>query len=238
MLNEIFINLIDFLSSISNWLLTFSDTSWAFIVLPITVMLESIFSPIPPDPLIIVMSITNPELSFLFSLIATLFSVLGGLLGYLIGSFFLELSKNIIEVYGYEDTVQDLKNRMSTTEGNLVWLATLFLAGFTPLPFKVFTITSGIIGFNIFAFFIICLISRGLRFFLVAYLSAKLGYAFKFFFEKKGALWSVIIGAGLVLIFVIIYFSLSISILLTNNDVAGSCPIAMNAPSTLISDSF
>tara|TARA_Y100000590_G_C15280332_1_gene848523 strand:- start:104 stop:700 length:597 start_codon:yes stop_codon:yes gene_type:complete len=176
--------------------------------LAIVSFIESSFFPIPPDVMIVPMVIAKKNNYLKIFIIATLFSVLGGLLGYLIGSFFLELSKNIIEVYGYEDTVQNLKNRMSTTEGNLVWLATLFLAGFTPLPFKVFTITSGIIGFNIFAFFIICLISRGLRFFLVAYLSAKLGYAFKFFFEKKGALWSVIIGAGLVLIFVIIYFVL------------------------------
>ena len=176
--------------------------------LAIVSFIESSFFPIPPDVMIVPMVIAKKNNYLKIFIIATLFSVLGGLLGYLLGSFFLELSKNIIEVYGYEDTVQDLKNRMSTTEGNLVWLATLFLAGFTPLPFKVFTITSGIIGFNIFAFFIICLISRGLRFFLVAYLSAKLDYAFKFFFEKKGALWSIIIGAALVLIFVIIYFVL------------------------------
>ena len=91
-------------------------------------------------------------------------------------------------------------------EGILVWLGILFLAGFTPLPFKVFTITSGIIGFNIFIFLIICLIGRGLRFFLVSFFTAKLGQNFGNFLEKKGALWFTVIGVVLVIIGIIIYF--------------------------------
>ena len=81
----------------------------------------------------------------------------------------------VVEFYGYEEKVLDLQNKMSSKGGVFFWLGTLFLAGFTPLPFKVFTITSGIINFNIFIFFFICLISRGLRFFIVAFLSAKFG---------------------------------------------------------------
>ena len=139
-------------------------------------------------------------------IIATLFSALGGLFGYFIGSFFLDLSMNIIELYGYEQKVNDLKNTISNTGGILVWLGVLFLAGFTPLPFKVFTITSGIIGFNIFIFLIICLIGRGLRFFLVSFFTAKLGQNFGNFLEKKGTLWFTVIGVVLVIIGIIIYF--------------------------------
>ena len=87
-----------------------------------------------------------------------------------------------------------------------MWLATLFLAGFTPLPFKVFTITSGMIGFNIFVFFLICLISRGLRFFLVSYLSFKFGEAFSKFMETESAKWSTILGILVVAIFSLVYF--------------------------------
>tara|TARA_Y100000590_G_scaffold124279_1_gene142181 strand:+ start:98 stop:577 length:480 start_codon:yes stop_codon:yes gene_type:complete len=139
-------------------------------------------------------------------LIATIFSVLGGLFGYLIGSTFLELSINVIEFYGYEGKVLDLQNKMSSKSGIVFWLGTLFLAGFTPLPFKVFTITSGIISFNIVIFIFICLISRGLRFFIVAFLSAKFGEAIGPFIEKKGAKWFTIIGVVLVVIAMIIYF--------------------------------
>ena len=167
---------------------------------------ESSFFPIPPDVMIVPMVIAQKNEFKKIFIIATLFSVLGGLFGYFIGSFFLDLSMNIIELYGYEQKVNDLKNTMSNTGGILVWLGVLFLAGFTPLPFKVFTITSGIIGFNIFIFLIICLMGRGLRFFLVSFFTAKFGLNFVNSLEKKGALWFTIIGVVLVIIGIIIYF--------------------------------
>ena len=92
-----------------------------------------------------------------------------------------------MELYGYQEQVLQLKNQLiSGGSAFSLWIGTLFLAGFTPLPFKIFTITSGIINFNIFIFFIICIISRGLRFFIVAYFSVKLGKPFVSFLEKKG----------------------------------------------------
>ena len=81
----------------------------------------------------------------------------------------------------------------------------LFLAGFTPLPYKVFTISSGLIGFNIFIFIIISFISRGLRFYLVSYLSYKFGDIFTNFMEKHGSKWFTIVGILIVLIVTIIY---------------------------------
>jgi membrane protein YqaA with SNARE-associated domain len=141
-------------------------------------------------------------------IIATLFSTLGGLFGYFIGSFFLDLSMSIIEFYGYEQNVNDFKNNMSNTGGILVWLSILFLAGFTPLPYKVFTIASGLIGFNILIFIVISLISRGLRFFIVSYLSYKFGNLFTEFMEKHGSKWFTIIGILIVIIGVIIYLIL------------------------------
>ena len=168
--------------------------------------IESSFFPIPPDVMIIPMVVAKKNDYLKIFLIATIFSVLGGLFGYFIGSTFLELSMTVVEFYGYEEKVLDLQNKMSSKSGIIFWLGTLFLAGFTPLPFKVFTITSGIINFNIIIFFFICLISRGLRFFIVAFLSAKFGKAFGPFIEKKGAKWFSIIGIILVVIAMIIYF--------------------------------
>ena len=118
--------------------------------------------------------------------IATLFSTLGGVLGYFIGSSFIDIGMKVVEFYGYENKVINLKINLTEGTGLYIWFATLFLAGFTPLPFKVFTITSGMIGFNLFIFFLICLISRGLRFFIVSYLSFKFGDTFNKFMEEKG----------------------------------------------------
>ena len=167
---------------------------------------ESSFFPIPPDVMIVPMVIAKKNDYLKIFLIATIFSALGGLFGYFIGSTFFELGMTVIEFYGYEEKVLDLQNKMSSKSGIIFWLGTLFLAGFTPLPFKVFTITSGIISFNIIIFFFICLISRGLRFYIVAFLSAKLGKTFGFFVEKKGEKWFSIMGIILVVIATIIYF--------------------------------
>ena len=174
--------------------------------LAIISFIESSFFPIPPDVMIIPMVVAKKNDYLKIFLIATIFSVLGGLFGYFIGSTFLELSMTVVEFYGYEEKVLDLQNKMSSKSGIIFWLGTLFLAGFTPLPFKVFTITSGIINFNIIIFIFICLVSRGLRFFTVAFLSAKFGKAFGPFIEKKGAKWFSIIGIILVVIAMIIYF--------------------------------
>ena len=89
----------------------------------------------------------------------------------------------------------------------VIWLGTLFLAGFTPLPYKVFTITSGLIAFDIIAFIIISFISRGLRFFLVSILTAKFGEKFVKLIEQKGAVWSSIIGIIIVCFLAIFYFA-------------------------------
>tara|TARA_B100001173_G_scaffold265543_1_gene240609 strand:- start:271 stop:738 length:468 start_codon:yes stop_codon:yes gene_type:complete len=139
-------------------------------------------------------------------LIATISSAVGGLFGYFIGSVFLDLAMSVIEFYGYEEKVINLKNNLSSGDNFIIFLGTLFLAGFTPLPFKVFTITSGIIGFNILIFFIVCLISRGLRFFVLSYLSYKFGSTFDKFIKKNGAKWFSIAGLIIVLIAITIYF--------------------------------
>ena len=111
----------------------------------------------------------------------------------------------VVNFYGYEDKVLSLKDNLTKGTGFYIWLATLFLAGFTPLPFKVFTITSGMIGFNLFVFLIICIFSRGLRFFIVSYLSFKFGDTFNMFMKTKAAIWFLVLGILIVVIFGVIY---------------------------------
>ena len=170
--------------------------------------IESSFFPIPPDAMIIPMVIAKKKEYLKIFLIASIFSVLGGIFGYLIGYLFLDLAMYLIEFYGYQDKVENLKLSMSQGSGFLAWLSILFLAGFTPLPYKAFTISSGLIAFNLPVFIIVSLISRGLRFFIVAYLSYKFGELFTEYMEKHGSKWFTIIGIIIVIIFVIIYLFL------------------------------
>ena len=169
---------------------------------------ESSFFPIPPDIMIVPMVIAKKNDYLKIFLIATFSSAVGGLLGYFIGFVFLDLAMNVIEFYGYEEKVINLKDNLSSGNNFIYFLGTLFLAGFTPLPFKVFTITSGMIGFNIFIFFIVCLVSRALRFFVVSYLSFKFGDTFSEFMEKDAAKWFSIVGLVIVAIAITIYFTI------------------------------
>ena len=169
---------------------------------------ESSFFPIPPDIMIVPMVIAKKNDYLKIFLIATFSSAVGGLLGYFIGFVFLDLAMNVIEFYGYEEKVINLKDNLSSGNNFIYFLGTLFLAGFTPLPFKVFTITSGIIGFNIFIFFAVCLVSRALRFFVVSYLSFKFGDTFSKFMEKDAAKWFSIVGLVIVAIAITIYFTI------------------------------
>ena len=167
--------------------------------------IESSFFPIPPDVMVIPMVISKKNDFIKIFLISTIFSVLGGILGYFIGAFFFDISMQIMSFYGYEDKLTDFKSNLINSEGFYAWLGILFLAGFTPLPYKVFTIASGLISFNILIFIFISLISRGLRFFIVSYLSFKFGDLFTEFMNKHGSKWFTIIGILIVIVGIIVY---------------------------------
>mgnify|MGYP001443344791 FL=1 len=173
--------------------------------LAVVSFIESSFFPIPPDVMVIPMVISKKNDFIKIFLIATIFSVSGGILGYFIGAFFFDIGIQIMSFYGYEDKLTDLKNSLINNEGFYAWLGILFLAGFTPLPYKVFTIASGLIGFNIIIFILISLISRGLRFFIVSYLSYKFGNLFTNFMNEHGSKWFTIAGLLVVIIGVIFY---------------------------------
>ena len=170
--------------------------------------IESSFFPIPPDVMIIPMVIAKRKDFIKIFLIASIFSILGGVLGYLIGYLFFDLAMYVIEFYNYEDKVKDLKSNMSEGSGFLAWLSILFLAGFTPLPYKAFTIASGLIAFNLPIFIIVSLISRSLRFFIVAFLSYKYGELFTEYMNNHGSKWFTVIGILLVIVFVFVYLVL------------------------------
>ena len=176
--------------------------------LAIVSVVESSFFPIPPDVMIVPMVISKKNDFLKIFFIATIFSVMGGILGYFIGAFFFEFGSNIMNFYGYEDKLANIKENLISSDGFYAWLGILFLAGFTPLPYKVFTIASGLIGFNLLIFIFISLISRGLRFFIVSYLSYKFGDLFNRFMDKHGSKWFTVVGMLIVIIGILIYLNL------------------------------
>ena len=173
--------------------------------LAIVSFIESSIFPIPPDVMIAPMVISRKKDFLKIFIIATVFSVLGGIFGYLIGLFFFDAGMQIMIFYGYEGKLIGLKENLINSDGFYAWLGILFLAGFTPLPYKVFTIASGLIGFNFLIFVLISLISRGLRFFLVSYFSYKFGDLFNEFMDKHGSKWFTIIGILIVIFSLVVY---------------------------------
>jgi len=174
-------------------------------ILAIEAFIESSFFPIPPDVMIIPMVISKKNEFIRIALIATIFSVLGALFGYYIGFSLNEVATKIFEFYGYEYS-DSFKERFRTGGGFFAWLGILVTAGFTPLPFKLLTISSGIIHFDLISFIFICIVTRGLRFFLVAYLSYKYGAKIGPLLEKSGTKWTTIIAGIIIIIGSGIYF--------------------------------
>jgi len=159
--------------------------------------IESFIFPIPPDVLIIPMTIAKREEWIRIALIATISSVLGACLGYFIGYvFFSEIGIKIFEFYGVDPSFW--QNKVSSEGGVIAWMTLLAIAGFSPVPFKLLTISSGFIHFNLAYFIVICLLTRGSRFFIIAFLIGNFGPAMKLLIEKK--LLKVSIIASIVLI--------------------------------------
>ena len=174
-------------------------------ILAFEAFIESSFFPIPPDVMIIPMVVSKKNEFLRIALIATIFSVLGALFGYYIGYSLDAVAIKIFNFYGYEYS-DNFKEKFIVGEGFFAWLGILVTAGFTPLPFKLLTISSGIIHFNLIPFIFICIVTRGLRFFLVAYLTYKFGQKIGPFLDKEGTKWSIIISGILITAIIIIYF--------------------------------
>ena len=167
--------------------------------------IESFIFPIPPDVIIVPMTIARPKNWFNIAFIATISSVLGAILGYLIGYiFFNEIGVKIFELYNVDD-VSFLKDKVSSQGGIIAWTTLLAIAGFTPVPFKLLTITSGFVHFNIIYFIIISLLTRGSRFFIIAFLIGNFGPAMKKIIEKKLLTISIIFTIIIVIVAYLVY---------------------------------
>ena len=175
--------------------------------------IESFIFPIPPDVLIIPMTIAKRQEWIKIATIATIGSVAGACLGYFIGYvFFNEVGLKIFELYEVDNT-SFLKDKVSSEGGVIAWITLLAIAGFTPVPFKLLTITSGFVHFNIIYFIAIAAATRGLRFFLIAFLIGNFGPAMKKIIEKKLLTVSIIFS---IVIIVLAYFIYNFLINFTN----------------------
>ena len=174
-------------------------------ILGFIAFIESFIFPIPPDVLIIPMTIARKHEWIKIAMIATIGSVLGACLGYFIGYvFFNEIGLKIFEIYGV-DNASFLKDKVSSEGGVIAWITLLAIAGFSPVPFKLLTITSGFINFNIFYFIIISLLTRGSRFFLIAFLVGNFGPTMKKIIEKKLLKFSIFLSIILIIFAYVIY---------------------------------
>ncbi|MFM2485775.1 YqaA family protein [Celerinatantimonas yamalensis] len=150
-------------TALYDWSLRWSQKKNAPFYLAAMSFIESIFWPIPVDVMLAPMALTQPKRAWQFALIATFFSVIGAVVGYYLGRYFYDLLEPVIQAVGYQHEMQ-LVEHWFTRWG--VWI--VFIAGFSPIPYKVFTISAGLLQMLFWPFILASLIGRGMRFFLVA----------------------------------------------------------------------
>ena len=177
-----------------HWTLSLAESPRATWALAIVAFAESSFFPIPPDVILVPMALAKPRRALFYAAICTVASVLGGILGYAIGSILFEsVGKWLIGLYGYADRVESL--RLFYAEWG--W-AFILVKGLTPIPFKLVTIVSGLLGYNFWLFVLLCCITRGARFFLLAGLLNWFGEPIKAALERHFAIF-----LGLILVAIV-----------------------------------
>jgi membrane protein YqaA with SNARE-associated domain len=178
-----------------HWVLDLAARPWAPAALALVAFVESSVFPIPPDVMLVPMCLAKPNRAFWFAGICTVASVLGGLLGYAIGALLYDtLGQFLIRIYGYGDRVEAF--RAAYAEWG-AWI--ILIKGATPIPYKVITIASGFAGYDLLWFTVLSIITRGVRFYLVATLLYFWGERARGFIERR---------LGLVLlVFVVIFIA-------------------------------
>lgn len=163
-----------------NWILGWGRSPYAALALFVLAFTESSFFPIPPDVLLMALAISVPAKAFRYALLTSVGSVLGGLFGYAIGFYFMDaIGMSVIEFYGLAGKYQYIQVLYNQYDAWAVGIA-----GFTPIPYKVFTITAGAFGIDLKVFVLASLVSRSARFFIIALLIYKYGAPIKAFIDK------------------------------------------------------
>src|SRR6476659_1544774 len=189
------------LKRIYDWCIDAAHKPYAMWIMGAVAFAESSFFPVPPDVMLIPMSLARPQRAWLYALVCTATSVLGGMLGYAIGALLYDsLGHWLITLYGLSDKIDAF--RASYAEWGAV---IILLKGLTPIPYTLVTITSGFAGYNIWLFILCSIVARGGRFFVVAVLLNRYGDVIRAELEKRLGTWVGIGAAVLVLGFVIAF---------------------------------
>ncbi len=187
------------LKRIYDWCIDAAHKPYALWIMGIVSFAESSFFPVPPDVMLIPMSLARPQRAWLYAAVCTVTSVLGGVVGYAIGALLFDsVGQWLIQVYGLADKVDAF--RASYAEWGAV---IILLKGLTPIPYKLVTITSGFAGYNIILFILCSIVARGGRFFVVAILLNRYGDWIRVRIERHLGLWVALGAIVLVLGFVI-----------------------------------
>jgi membrane protein YqaA with SNARE-associated domain len=184
-----------------DWCIAAAEKRYATWLLGGVSFAESSFFPIPPDVMLIPMSLARPDRAYRYAFLCTWTSVLGGVVGYMIGHLLYDtLGHWIIQLYGYGDKVEIFRE---TYRQYGAWI--ILLKGLTPIPYKLVTITSGFVSYNLFWFVVLSVITRGARFFVLAFLLHRYGAQAREILEKRLGLWTGIGAVVLVGGFLIVY---------------------------------
>lgn len=190
------------LRKLYDWVIRLSASPNALPALGVVSFAESSFFPIPPDAMIIPMVLAKPERAWAIALVATVTSVVGGMLGYAIGYFLFEtIGMRVIEFYGMQARFEQFRDTYA--EWGL-WI--ILIKGMTPIPYKIVTIASGAAAFNFPVFVAASILTRGVRFFLVAALLRYFGPPIRDFIEKRLTLVTTVFVVSLVGGFIVVRY--------------------------------
>ena len=185
-----------------NWTISLASHPFAIGFLAVIAFLESSIFPIPPDVLLIALVLASRDKAWIMASVCTVFSVIGGLFGYIIGFFlFTSIGDPILEFYGYQDHFSRFKSVYNDWGA---WI--VFAGGFTPIPYKVITIASGAVHLNLITFLVASIVSRGMRFFLVSTLLWYFGPPVRKIIEKNLNFFAILFFAILLLGFIVIRY--------------------------------
>jgi len=182
------------LRRIYDWCIDAAHKPYALWILGVVSFAESSFFPVPPDVMLIPMSLARPQRAWLYASVCTATSVLGGILGYAIGALLYDsIGHWLIQFYGYGDKVEAFREAYARW-GTLI----ILLKGVTPIPYKIVTITSGFAGYNIWLFVVFSFVARGMRFYLTAFLLSRYGAQARVIIEERLGFWFAVSVAVLV----------------------------------------
>jgi membrane protein YqaA with SNARE-associated domain len=186
------------LRRIYDWCINAAGKPRASWIMGIVSFAESSFFPVPPDVMLIPMSLARPDKAWFYATLCTVTSVAGGVLGYLIGAVLYDsVGHYLIQLYGYGDKVEAFREAYNEYGA---WI--ILLKGLTPIPYKIVTITSGFAGYNIFLFIGLSVIARGMRFYLLAFLLNRYGDRARAIIEERLGFWvtigTIVLIAGII----------------------------------------